>query len=306
MIPRSEQDWRVILPMTSIADAPGGGKPEQPWAFYLTVIDEQTLIALRHLNAIWELEGDPPDISVWSSDRIDATEVWAHLQGAMFAGIVVARMFDPRVLRASRSAKREQSASAVSRQVAADRRAQRLRALLNVEDDSPLLHIRRVRDALEHFDERIDDLAAAGDVASVTDFSIALGGRFIDVDRSDSATNADDPIALRHVTMRQFSPDRGVLYFGDSFVDLFAYETALHNVLAEMPNAYSNADGSSRRARYGSARLAKWDEAEVSKRRLEIRRVRDEVRASGAWLRRPSVRPRTVVSVWTAPGGMTP
>ena len=83
-----EEPTRIVLPMTSIANAPGEGEVSQPWVYYLTVIGEQAQIALRHLLAVWEMEGEPADLNVWSSNRTDDRDlqVWSHLQGAMFAG----------------------------------------------------------------------------------------------------------------------------------------------------------------------------------------------------------------------------
>lgn len=223
-----EEPTRIVLPMTSIANAPGEGEVSQPWVYYLTVIGEQAQIALRHLLAVWEMEGEPADLNVWSSNRTDDRDlqVWSHLQGAMFAGIVLTRMFDPRVAGPGRSASPARRAAQEAKKAAADARARRLRELLDVDNDSPLLQIRGVRDALEHFDERMDQVAAAGDVASVSDFTIALGGRFVDIDSSAPREAPDGGAVARHLTMRQFGPDFGVLYFGDELVDLFAYEAA--------------------------------------------------------------------------------
>jgi hypothetical protein len=292
-----DEQWQIIVPMTSITDETGDAG-SQPWVYYLTVINEQALIALRHLLAIWDMEGDPADLGVWSRPGVDAGSVWSHLQGAMFAGIALTRMLDPRVRAISAKASQAEQERHAARRDAAAARGERLRALLDVPADSPLLGIRRVRDALEHFDERIDEVVLAGEVASVSDFHIATGGEYAEITAAEVVAETGRAGA-RHVTMRQFAPDLGVLRFGGQIVDLFAYETALHNLLAELPRAYEEAAGpASGTAGYGLGRVTRWSTPSVAERRAAIRKVRDEVREGGVWLLRPSMRPRTVVAIW--------
>lgn len=297
MDPQKDDQTAITLPMTSISNAPSGDENSAPWIFYLTVMGEQAEIALRHLLAIWKIEGDPPDLGVWShGGQVDEQQVWTHLQGALFAGISLARMLDPHLPNVSSKASSGQRVRQENRRKYAEMRARKLRGLLDIEDDSALLQIRRVRDALEHFDERIDDLVLAGDVASVSDFHITLGGQLIDIPSSLLTENETN---FRHVTMRQFAPELGVLYFGDDFIDLFAYEVALHNLLAAMPDAYDNAEPRpSNLWRYGSTRIALWPEDQVAQRRSDIAAVREEVYKAGYWLLRPVQRPRTVMGRW--------
>lgn len=286
---------RVILPMTSIVDGAPGSSEAQPLVFYLTVLGEQALIALRHLLAIWEVEGDSGDLEVWNQrESIDETLVWSHLQGAMFAGVIVARMLDPRVQKPSKRASGAQRELQKRKQEVADERSVRLCELLEIDKDSPLLQIRKIRDAIEHFDEKIDELVIAGDVASVSDFHISAGACFAEV----PAEGLPGHGGYRHVTMRQFAPDIGILFFGSEAIDLFAYETALHNLLAKLPEAFDDAlAGSESGARYGASRLVHWP-GTAAARRQAIHAVRDEVRRDGKWLLRPESRPRTIVSVW--------
>ncbi|MET4060155.1 hypothetical protein ABIB35_001700 [Arthrobacter sp. UYP6] len=288
--------------MTSISSTHGGTDSSVPWIFYLTVVGEQAQISLRQLLAVWELEGDPPDIGVWKRDSgVDEQQVWSHLQGALFAGITLARMFDPHLPNISSKASSGQRAQQEKKRVYAQGRAQKLRELLNVDENSALLQIRRVRDALEHFDERIDSLVLSGDVASVSDFHIALGGQFLDVPGPQPSENGE---GLRHVTMRQFAPELGVLYFGSEFIDLFAFEAALHSLLASMPEAYeSAAPDPSNILRYGGSRIARWQDGQISQRRSEIMALRKAVYEAGHWLLRPTQRPQTVLARWTEPVG---
>lgn len=296
----SDEQWQIIVPMTSITDQ-AGDAGSQPWVYYLTVINEQALIALRHLLAIWDMEGDTADLGVWSRPGVDVGLVWSHLQGAMFAGIVLTRMLDPRIRPISAKASQAAQDRHAARRDAAAARGERLRELLDVPADSPLLTIRRVRDALEHFDEKIDELVLAGDVASVSDFHIAIGGEYAEITAAEVLAETGQAGA-RHVTMRQFAPDLGVLRFGGHVVDLFHYETALHNLLAELSGAYEKAAGpAGGMAGYGMGRVTRWPTARVTERRAAIVKVRDEVRADGKWLVRPSARPRTVVAKWGPP-----
>lgn len=286
--------------MTSISSAQAGTEQSVsvPWAFYLTVVGEQARIALRQLLSVWEMEGNPADLGVWGrSEAIDEDQVWAHLQGALFAGITLARMLDPHLPNVSTKASSGQRARQENKRIYAQERAQKLRELLKVEEDSPLLQIRKVRDALEHFDERIDALVLSGDVASVSDFHIAVGGQFLDVPGHELE---EDGHRLRHVTMRQFAPDLGVLYFGSEVIDLFALEAALHSLLASMPEAYEQAvSAPSNSLRYGSTRIARWQDGQVASRRSEIAALRRAVNEAGHWLLRPAQRPQTVMARWT-------
>jgi len=107
-------------------------------------------------------------------------------------------------------------------------------------------------------------------------------------------------LVLPHVTMRQFAPDLGVLYFGSEFIDLFALEAALHSLLASMPEAYENAASEpSNLLQYGSTRIARWQDGQVARRRSEIMALRRAVHNAGHWLLRPAQRPQTVLAQWT-------
>ncbi|MDQ0662546.1 hypothetical protein QFZ35_001044 [Arthrobacter ulcerisalmonis] len=291
---------KSIVPMTSVMDSNEAGEATQPWAYYLTVVGEQASIALRHLLAVWDLEGEPADINVWADrEQIDSGEVWSHLQGSMFAGIVLARLLDPRLAAISRKANANQRERHGRRQEFAASRAEALRTLLNVDPESQLLQIRKVRDSLEHFDERIDDLFLTGDVASVSDFHIAFGGQFLEVSADDALNGGHKH---RHVTLRQFAPELGLLFFGSDSVDLFAYVAALHGLLAAMPDAYEGiAPSSITDMSFGASRVGLWDEELASARREAIVHLRRKVREDGKWLLRPATRPRTVMAVWESP-----
>ncbi len=82
---------------------------------------------------------------------------WGYLQGALFASVVVCRLLNPsrRVHRTYEGMTRAESQSF------SDDRGSPLRRLLDIDDDEPLLQrLVTVRDALEHFDERLDAVMA--------------------------------------------------------------------------------------------------------------------------------------------------
>jgi hypothetical protein len=214
----------------------------------------------------------------------------------MFAGIVLARLLDPRPQSISKKANPDQRERHKRRQEMASKRADALRALLDVDSQSHLLQIRKVRDSLEHFDERIDDLLLSGDVASVSDFHIAFGGQFLDVPDHEAGPAG---LERRHVTLRQFAPELGLLFYGTESVDLFAYEAALHSLLSAMPEAYERVTPSLTIGMpFGAGRLSWWDEEIAAARRAAIVDLRKKVRQDGKWLLRPVSRPRTVIAVW--------
>ncbi|SKC76240.1 hypothetical protein [Krasilnikoviella flava] len=294
---------RLILPMTSIADTSGASVHSPPLEFYLDTISEQARIGLRHLLNIWRMEGALPNVDFWAHrDRFDESEVWSHLQGAMFAGIILARMFDPKIPGPPRKASKAQRDAQIARKNAGERRAVQLRTLLDVAKDSPLITIRKVRDSIEHLDERIDELVAAGNVASVSDFGVVVGGRFADHHGDDvDATGS----TLRHVPLRQFAPDMGVLFFRDTHLDLFDYETALYNVLAEMPKALAAVGPKSSSSTFANSSPRTWESGAVQNRREAIEQVRREVEASGNDLLHPVPSPRKIILVADLPAETT-
>ncbi|MEL7977399.1 hypothetical protein AAG589_16170 [Isoptericola sp. F-RaC21] len=285
--------------MTSIADASGASNNSPPWPFYLDVISEQARIGLRHLLNIWSMEGTPPNVEFWSHrDKFDESEVWSHLQGALFAGIILARMFDPKIPSPPRKASKVQRDAQLARKEAGELRALELRTLLDVASDSPLITIRQVRDSIEHIDERIDELVAAGNVASVSDFGVVVGGRFADHHGDDVDAKGS---TLRHVPLRQFAPDMGVLFFRDKHIDLFDYETALYNVLAEMPKALAATGPTSRTSTFANSSPRTWEFGAVQNRREAIEKVRREVEAHGHDLLHPAPSARSIVLVANLP-----
>jgi|GEM_PF-3865210 len=250
-------------------------------SWYLTVLGEQSRLALLHLTRLWAIEGDPPDPTVWiQARRSDVVEmIWAEIQGALFAGIVVSRILDPRAVRGNSEL-----------QLRAHERGDALRTLLSVADDSALLSVGEVRDAFEHLDERMDRVVHAGDVVSVSDLAINWGGCF----ESLRPGEADGRGGMRHVNMRAFAPDAGYLIYDDKRLDLWAWEVELHNLLIEIRDVHKAQPARDRRAPYGAAKPMHWSPDEVAARQERIHEIRALLHSEGDWMPRPSSRPETV------------
>lgn len=281
--------------MTSVV---GSGEPGSAQAaadlWFLTVLGEQARLALSHLLQVWQWEGDPPDTAIWRTGEVAEEVVWGDLQGALFAGILI-----DRILRAPRPKPRD-GGSGVQRW----ERANRLRSLLEVPDDSQLLKVAAVRNSMEHLDERMDRVIADRRIASVTDAAISQGGLWFK--SVDAEAIAEDETAMRHVAMRIFSPEMGLLIYDEDHIDLWAWEAALHGLLSQIRGAQDGVVSALRaeRTRFGMAKPEIWDVAhDGADRRARILAIREQVRQRGEFLLRPSRRPGTVDYVATAPGG---
>ena len=288
------------VPRISLTSVVGSDEPQTAQAaadlWFLTVLGEQARLALSHLLRVWQWEGEPPDPAVWYRKDVESEVVWGDLQGALFAGIVI-----DRVLRAPKPKKNPTSAEVQKRT-----RAERLRALLEVPENSPLLKIADVRNSMEHLDERMDSIIADPDIASVTDAAISRGGLWF---RSVEAEDvAEDENSSRHVAMRIFSPEMGLLIYDNDLIDLWAWEAALHGLLVQIRGAQDGAAKRLRgRARYGTSKPERWDVAQLgAERRVRIEEIRAGLRASGEFLLRPSSRPGTIDFVLQPGGGFGP
>lgn len=279
----------LILPMTSIGRTEDPAQAEaSDVSWYLTVLGEQSRLALLNLTHLWAFEGDPPDPTVWTKANAGdmAEMVWADLQGALFAGIVVSRMLKPS----------EAVRGGPALQERANARGATLRTLLNVADNSPLLSIGKVRDAFEHLDEYMDRALHAGDVHSVSDLAINWGGYF----ESLTPEDAKDQGGARHVNMRAFAPDIGYLIYDDKRIDLWDWEVALHNLLAAIREVHDRLPATDEGMSMGSSKPLLWPVEGVAARRTQIQKVRAQIRTDGNSMLRPS-RPGTVVLVMQNP-----
>jgi hypothetical protein len=108
-----------------------------------------------------------------SEDAADGTDAWRHIQGAMFAAIVVNRLVtaegNPRPwLGGSRKEARD----------AATWRASELRRILGLPEDesvTPIFNVRGFRNGMEHIDQRLDWALNSPTLLSLSDFYLSDG-----------------------------------------------------------------------------------------------------------------------------------
>jgi hypothetical protein len=131
---------------------------------YLRELDRQaTIFGICFDNAL--------SVALLPTTAADDVGVWANLQGALFAAIVVQRVLQP-VEKQVRKHPHHEVASESQRFAAA--RGKHLRELLSVPDDAPLFSVSSIRNDFEHVDERLDGFMRE-DVHSVSDWYISDG-----------------------------------------------------------------------------------------------------------------------------------
>ncbi|MBO2448657.1 hypothetical protein J4573_16265 [Actinomadura barringtoniae] len=170
---------------------------------YLDELERQAVIVNSNIVAAWRR-------AIGGCSPTDP-EVWAALQAALFAAIVVQR-----VLRPGRVRRHPHHQSQQESQDFADLRGQRLRAMLGVSADSALLRVGSVRDPFEHVDERLDQLMTP-DAVSLSDWYISSGRALV-------TPGASSDSLREGYGLRVFFPAGGVLYFGDEVLDLYALD----------------------------------------------------------------------------------
>lgn len=273
------------MPMTRLAIHASGGTSSTiyPWPFYLSACELQARIALHHLERVWSFESCDAGRLVWYGSDIDHVSLWSDLQGAMVAAITLARLLRPGRVQDS-SAKKQ-----------ADDRGKHLRDLLDVPDDSPLLQVKKVRDAFEHIDERIDALVAKDEVASVSDCYVV---RSLAPSSTRQMQSAAPAARWRHMNLRAFDPEMGLLSYDGNDVDLFAYEAAVCSLLVELPAAHKRvaAERPTGELMTGQVQLRQWPDGVIASRRDEIDKLRCEISQDDRmnW-RHPEGTPGTVV-----------
>lgn len=145
--------------------------------------------------------------------------VWAALQAALFAAIVVQRVLHPGTVRRYPRHQRQRES-----QDFADLRAERLRQRLGVAADTVLLRVKSVRDSFEHVDERLDQLMTP-DAISLSDWYISSGRALVTPDPPSESSS-------RGYGLRVFFPEGGLLYFGSEALDLYALDLAMLRIRA--------------------------------------------------------------------------
>lgn len=165
---------------------------------YLNELKRQAEICSDSILRAWQL-------AIRGTKEADP-EVWATLQAALFAAIIVQRTLKPSGVRKySHHQKREQS------QKEANKRGNALRKLLGISDDSYLFEVSKVRHPFEHVDERLDQLMRPKAV-SVSDWYIS-DGRILATPLGKSAGGG--------FGLRAFFPEGGVLVFDGKELDLY-------------------------------------------------------------------------------------
>lgn len=244
----------VEVPMVSVVrESRAGERRRAPRRLQLAECERQARIAALHIDRAWELTERHAGPS-------DDTLIWAELQGAMTAGIILSRMLRPTGVRPRAPLSRTKS-----QQRSAGRGAELCR-LLSVDDASPLLKISAIRDPIEHFDERIDTVVEQG-AASVSDFFIAKQGYLATGPTLLPNGRAASPM----VALRVFAPWPGLLIFNGQVFDLFAYEEALHKLIdQDYPHAVAAVIEEEREwttSHFGSAQQLAWRADDVERRR---------------------------------------
>ncbi|BCJ35741.1 hypothetical protein Athai_32440 [Actinocatenispora thailandica] len=139
-------------------------------------------------------------------------EVWASIQTSLFACICVVRLIysSDRILWQPTNGDRHH-ARAVS-----TNRSDRIKDLLDMGDDSPLLQVAEVRNAFEHFDERLDQRIDSG-AECVSDWYISDGTVMMTPQNGHQTA----------VGLRIFYPEGGLLLFDDQRVDPYSVDLQL-------------------------------------------------------------------------------
>lgn len=195
-----------------------GGTPESTEALWLDVflveIQRQAELGSRYIKRAWTR-------AMSEGTSSNDTLVWGDLQAALFAAIVVQRILKPGPVRPHPKATRD------CRQQHADYRGQRLRELLGVDDSWPLFLAKDVRDACEHFDEKLDAVVLDG-MVSLVDWHISHDGKMLQKPPHPEAGQ------VMAADLRAFYPRGGILRFSARYeLDIFNLDVAFLNLLED-------------------------------------------------------------------------
>lgn len=159
--------------------------------------------ALKELIYLDEVERQAELYNVAFSDamrtaaRGDAFATFRHIQTSLFSAIIVYRLVTNQGTKVAAA------------------RSERLRSLLLLEGaevHTPILSMSRVRDHLEHFDERLD-AAVRGPASSLSDWYLADRNLIVSDEPSESRT-------APRTGLRAFSHRLGTLYFDDQHLSM--------------------------------------------------------------------------------------
>jgi hypothetical protein len=209
--PQTDELQRRRVPIQSLRGQTEEATEALRDGVYLDEIERQAVIVNNNIAFAWrQAMGDcsPAD-----------PDVWAALQAALFAAIVVQRVLSPgRVYKYAHHQTQQES------QDFAQRRGQRLRQLLGVPSDASFLRVQKVRDPFEHVDERLDQLMTP-EASSLSDWYISTGRALV-------TPNAEASPGLSSVGygLRVFFPAGGVLYFGNETLDIYELDIAMLDI----------------------------------------------------------------------------
>ena len=201
--------------------------------------------------------GDAIARAMLATTDADDDHAWASLQGGLFAAILVYRLLSPgRVQRPFEGLSLKES------QAFADDRGRRLRGLLDIDEDEPLLRrLAQVRNSLEHFDDRLDAVMS-GRPVSIVDWYISDGSALMTSDAPD----ADGPMGYG---LRTLFAQGGLVYVGRTALDLFALDAGLFELRARARTADNETHlPRGRRARFGGQQAVQLLEADAVRDRL--------------------------------------
>lgn len=196
------------IPIRSLRGTSAEATEQLRLSAYLRELDRQAFIVNRSIEAAW-MRAIKPETPA------DDLEVWANLQAALFAAIVIERTLKP-----GKSVRKHAAhPSRVETQNYAEARGRKLRALLCISEDLGEFRVGHVRDPLEHIDERIDAVMIE-EAVSLVDWYISTGEALV--------TPEPDPEGdgRRGFGLRVFYASGGALYFGDQGLDVFALDIA--------------------------------------------------------------------------------
>ncbi|WP_407564096.1 hypothetical protein [Streptomyces sp. 184] len=182
-------------------------------------MERQAVIVNNHIAFAWKraMRDDCPP---------NDPEVWASLQAALFAAIVVQRILHPGKVR-----KYPQHQSQRKSQEFAQCRGERLRNLLGQAADASVLQLtKNVRDPFEHVDERLDQIMVS-DPISLSDWYISTGKALV---TPRLMTESSKP---KGYGLRVFFPAGGVLYFGSDVLDLYELDVSMLELRAAIDAA---------------------------------------------------------------------
>lgn len=189
------------VPFSVLAVEPGPARERGLRDLYVTEVRLQCRFALSAIDKVLV-----PVVQDLGGDE----DMWASIQAALAAVAIVSRLLVGDDIRGDAEAK------AFGRD-----RGQKLRSLLAAADDSPILD-RRLRNHLEHVDQRLDDLVRDHRTSVVIDRFVVDGLRpllFHDETHSEEA-----PL------LREVAPRHGYVAFRNDSYDLFALRSELRRL----------------------------------------------------------------------------